>query len=129
MPGTKSNSDDLAQHPPSTLKVVDVHTHVYTQSYMELLRERKQVPRILPGATPNDPERLVILPNEEEQTSTNAGRPIGEEYYSVKAKLAFMDLHDIDISVISLANPWLDWMHDEEEAESVAHQINEELVG
>lgn len=36
-----------------------------------------------------------------------------------------MDLHDIHASVISLANPWLDFITDENEASQKSHEVND----
>ena len=107
-------------------KVVDVHTHMYPPSYMDLLRARDKVPYV--RSFPDDPaagDRLVILPAEDTQ-STSRGRPIGSEYYDVNEKLAFMKAHSIDISVISLANPWLDWL-DPSEAAETASRVNDDV--
>lgn len=51
---------------------------------------------------------------------------MGPEYYDIKEKINFMDTHSIDISVISLANPWLDWVP-KEEAAKAAEAINDEV--
>ena len=84
----------------STRVVVDVHTHVYPPRYLSLLRSRTNLPLIRPGTQPTDPERLIILPDEDQAHSTSSGRPIGPEYYDVNVKLSFMKLHSIDVSVI-----------------------------
>jgi aminocarboxymuconate-semialdehyde decarboxylase len=92
---------------------------------MQLLRSRNEVPYV--RSFPDDPaagDRLVILPAED-TASTSRGRPIGSEYFDVREKLAFMDAHGIDISVISLANPWLDWLPSETAAET-ARTINDD---
>jgi aminocarboxymuconate-semialdehyde decarboxylase len=84
--------------------VVDVHTHIYLPRYLSLLRSRTTLPRIRPG--PNStaqPERLIILPDEDQAQSTSSGRPIGSEYYEINIKLSFMKRHAIDISVIRFA--------------------------
>lgn len=109
--------------------VVDVHTHMYPPALMKLLRQRTGVPYV--RTFPDDPtggERLVILPSEESSTTSPIarGRPIGAEYHSVDAKIAFMDRHGIDISVISLANPWLDWLP-ATEASAVARVVNDDV--
>jgi hypothetical protein len=80
--------------------VVDVHTHVYPPRYLALLRARTALPRIQPGPRPSDPERLIILPDEDKAHSTSSGRPVGREYYDINVKLSFMKRHSIDISVI-----------------------------
>ena len=92
---------------------------------MNLLRSRDEVPYV--RSFEDDPaagDRLVILPAED-TASTSRGRPIGYEYFDVNEKLAFMDAHGIDISVISLANPWLDWVTPNDAAE-IARQVNDD---
>lgn len=74
---------------------------------------------------PDTTPRLLVLAGEDKPGSTTErGRPIGPEYYSIAHKIAFMDAHGIDISVISLANPWLDIV-DSSEATQRAHEIND----
>lgn len=55
-----------------------------------------------------------------------AGRPIGPEYFDISKKLLFMNTHSIDHSVISLANPWLDFLP-ASEAASVASHLNDDM--
>ncbi|GAB7354217.1 hypothetical protein MBLNU459_g4761t1 [Dothideomycetes sp. NU459] len=108
------------------MPVVDVHTHVYPPVYTSILRARNAVPYI--KSFPDDPaagDRLVILPAED-TASTSRGRPIGPEYYDVAEKIAFMDAHGIDVSVISLANPWLDWLP-ADEAAATARAVNDDV--
>ncbi|KAF2718092.1 uracil-5-carboxylate decarboxylase [Polychaeton citri CBS 116435] len=108
------------------MSVIDVHTHVYPPAYMDLLRSRNAVPYV--RSFPDDPaagDRLVILPAED-TPSTFRGRPIGPEYYDIKEKISFMDAHGIDISVISLANPWLDWLPPSSASET-ARAINDDV--
>ncbi|KAM0716418.1 hypothetical protein Q7P37_007863 [Cladosporium fusiforme] len=109
------------------MPVVDVHTHVYPPAYMALLRSRNAVPYVRSFAESSNPkeERLVILPAED-TASTSRGRPIGPEYYDIEQKVAFMDAHGIDISVLSLANPWLDWLPSESAART-AVEINDDV--
>ena len=102
---------------------IDVHTHMYLPKYMDIMRKRTDVPKVL---TIEGNDRLVILPGEDDEITTSTGRPIGKEYYSVDAKLAYMNNHNISHSVISLANPWLDFLYGTE-AESVAQELNDEL--
>lgn len=67
----------------------------------------------------------MILPAEDTE-STSRGRPIGPEYFDIDKKLSFMQTHGIDISVISLANPWLDWLPSDEAAET-ARKVNDDV--
>lgn len=102
---------------------IDVHTHVYPGRYVSLLRGRMSVPRIV---TRGGQDRMLILPGEDADSSTSVGRPIGSEYWDPARKLAFMDRHGIAVSVISPANPWLDFLPGAE-AGPVATGINEDM--
>jgi aminocarboxymuconate-semialdehyde decarboxylase len=92
---------------------------MYPPPYISLLQSRSAVPFIRPSPS-GDPAdlRLIILPGE------TTGRPVGPGYWDVSEKLAFMDAHDIDISVVSLANPWLDFVTDADEAAKLAGEVN-----
>ncbi|KAJ5312540.1 hypothetical protein PENANT_c007G01885 [Penicillium antarcticum] len=106
--------------------VVDIHTHVYPPSYMAMLRARKTVPYI------HDPEqgepRLIILSSDDDPAIPidQRGRPVDSSYSDINVKLTFMQQHGIDSSVISLANPWLDFL-DPSEAQEWARRINDDL--
>lgn len=102
---------------------IDTHTHMYLPGYMNILRKRTDIPRV---STIDGSDRLIILPGEDTEGTTAIGRPIGREYWDVKAKLHYMDQHHIEKSVISLANPWLDFLEGSE-AENVAQELNDEL--
>lgn len=104
-------------------RLIDVHTHMYTPKYMAILQKRTEIPKV---RTIEGQDRLIILPGEENEKTTLAGRPIGREYFSVDTKIAYMDRHNISHSIISLANPWLDFLEGVE-AESVALELNDEL--
>jgi aminocarboxymuconate-semialdehyde decarboxylase len=105
---------------------IDVHTHCYLPSYMKMLRSRKEVPYVIAGKNPGDDERYVILPGEDLDSTSAVGRPIGAEYFSVEQKIAYMDRHGIDVSVMSLANPWLDFLP-AAEATYMATELNDDL--
>jgi len=104
---------------------IDVHTHMYLPSYMDVLRKRTEIPRVI---TVQGQDRLVILPGEDAEITTATGRPIGREYWDIKAKLQYMDKHGIEKSIVSLANPWLDFLTGDPAA-SVAQELNDELQG
>lgn len=110
------------------MPTVDIHTHIYPPTYVDLLRSRNTVPYI--RTFPEDPNssRLIILPGEDDPStpSTSRGRPIGAEYYDITKKIEFMDTHRIDKSVISLANPWLDFLPPAEAGEA-AKRINDDV--
>ena len=81
--------------------VIDCHSHLYSSSYMEMLRSRTELPRIdeRDGAS-----YFVIFPDEEQ----NGGRLMEAPMWSIDEKLAAMDRGGFDHSVVSLGNPWLD---------------------
>lgn len=107
----------------NVMKSIDVHTHMYYPGYMNILKKRTTIPYV---RTINNSERLIILPGEDNEMTTNIGRPIGREYWDIQSKLTYMNQHNIDKSIISLANPWLDFL-DGNEAESIAQELNDEL--
>jgi aminocarboxymuconate-semialdehyde decarboxylase len=84
--------------------VVDIHSHLYPRWYIDLLKARTEIPRVS-GAEGD--ERFVIFPDEAARGS-GGGRPITDDYWSIETKLAFMDRHGIDRTVLSLGNPWFD---------------------
>ncbi|GAA5821813.1 hypothetical protein JCM11251_001038 [Rhodosporidiobolus azoricus] len=104
--------------------LVDVHTHVYPPSYANLMRRRDKIPKIITGA---DGQEMVVLLKEEEGKGANSkGRPVGPQYWDRTEKLTFMSTHGIDVSVVSLANPWLDFLEPDEAVEA-ARELNDEL--
>ncbi|KAL8953263.1 MAG: hypothetical protein Q9222_000868 [Ikaeria aurantiellina] len=111
-----------------TSPIVDIHTHIYPPTYLELLRSRDTVPRLLDLPGRSAPPRLIILPSDDDRSipPESRGRPIDASYSSIAAKLKFMDRHGIDISVVSLANPWLDFLSTEE-GPKWARAVNDEL--
>jgi predicted TIM-barrel fold metal-dependent hydrolase len=112
----------------STARVVDIHTHMYPPEYIKILESRSTIPLV--RSFPNSPDpRLILLEAEvpslgvaavtndgsSATTSTTVpGRPLTKHYSSLAQKIHFMDTHGISISVISLANPWLDFLGPEE---------------
>jgi predicted TIM-barrel fold metal-dependent hydrolase len=101
--------------------VIDVHSHLYPQRYVDFLRARSAVPRITgePGR-----ERFLIF---EAEAKSYGGRPIDSTYWEVGEKLSFMEHHGIDQSVISVGNPWLDPIPIDDGVE-LARQLNDDLA-
>ncbi|KII92617.1 hypothetical protein PLICRDRAFT_478532 [Plicaturopsis crispa FD-325 SS-3] len=101
--------------------LVDIHTHVYLPRYADVLRARTTIPRIYTSIQPSPQERLLILENE-----PSGGRPVGAQYWDRAEKLRFMDKHGIDVSVVSSANPWLDFLP-ASDASALALELNADL--
>ncbi|KAM0748212.1 amidohydrolase 2 [Meredithblackwellia eburnea MCA 4105] len=110
---------------PTRPLLIDVHTHVYLPSYMDLMRKRTRIPRV--HTDDKGQERVILLKEEEAGGGDHSkGRPVGPQYWDRKEKIAFMDLHGIDVSVVSLANPWLDFLTPEE-AIPAARDLNNDI--
>ncbi|MGH2655414.1 MAG: amidohydrolase family protein [Actinomycetota bacterium] len=100
------------------MTVVDIHSHLFPRSYIELLRRRNTPPRVVGE---RGDERLVTFPEE----TGNTGRPITEAFWDVGVKLAFMEQEGIDQTLVTLGNPWLDPFPD---GLDVAWSLNEEFA-
>lgn len=117
----------------SNMSVVDIHTHMYPPSYIEILKSRSTIPLVRSFSQTPDP-RLILLDAEvkslEEATKDPSakppGRPLTSHYASLDQKIHFMDTHHIDISVVSLANPWLDFLEPDESG-PMAQSVNQEF--
>jgi aminocarboxymuconate-semialdehyde decarboxylase len=98
--------------------VVDIHSHIYPATWITLLRLRTAPPYIDTNAN-----TLVNRPGV-------TGKPLLPNLHDISSKIDFMDEHGIDISVLSLGNPWLDFLTTEDEraeAIDVSMKINEEM--
>jgi aminocarboxymuconate-semialdehyde decarboxylase len=102
--------------------IVDIHSHIYPRSYINLLAERTAIPRI---EIKDDGEHFVIFPNED--ALAGGTRSIGPEYFDLNEKLVFMDKHGISKTVVSLGNPWIDFLS-RQEAPAWASKINDEIT-
>ena len=114
--------------------LVDVHTHLYPPAYLSLLASRKTTPYIYqPPRSDSESKapspRLIILPSDDDPAipREQRGRPLDSSYSSLDMKVKFMQNHQINASVISLANPWLDFLPSEEGAR-IARMVNDEMV-
>lgn len=100
--------------------VIDSHSHLYSPSYMEMLRSRTVIPRI---DERNGVSFFVIFPEEEK----NGGRLMEAPMWSIDDKLAAMDRGGFRHAVVSLGNPWLDPVTGPESIEW-ARRINAEFA-
>lgn len=101
--------------------VVDIHSHLYPDWFVDLFRSRPQVPRVVDDG---DNERFLLFTT---QDGEGSGPILTDEYTTVEAKLAFMDRHGIDRSVVSLGNPWLE-VFDRDRALDIAREANRRLA-
>jgi predicted TIM-barrel fold metal-dependent hydrolase len=117
----------------SNLTVVDIHTHMYPPQYIKMLESRTTIPLV--RKFPQAPEpRLILLEAElddlqkatDDASAKPPGRPLTSHFASLDQKIHFMDTHRIDISVVSLANPWLDFV-DAAQAGAMAESVNDEF--
>lgn len=89
--------------PPAT-RLVDVHTHLYPEWYLDVLAERDRVPKVVDDG--GGGRSFVIFAEEDEPGGV--GRPMDDTYWSEQRKVEFMDAAGITESWVSLGNPWLD---------------------
>lgn len=117
----------------SNMTVVDIHTHMYPLIYIDILKSRQDIPLVRTFPQAPDP-RLILLQSEAqslEEAGDNPaakppGRPLTSHYTSLDQKIHFMNTHHINISVLSLANPWLDFV-DASTAGAVGESINNDF--
>ena len=117
----------------SGIKVVDIHTHMYPPSYIKILESRTEIPLVRSFPQSPDP-RLILLEAEvasleaatRDASAKPPGRPLTSHFASLSQKIHFMDTHRIDVSVVSLANPWLDFVA-ATESPAMAGSVNEEF--
>jgi len=103
--------------------VVDIHSHLYPRWYIDMLKARTEIPRV---SGQEGDERFVIFPDEAARGS-GGGRPMTEDYWSIETKLAFMDRHGIDRTVLSLGNPWFE-PFDAEASLAAARRLNDDFA-
>ncbi|KAM0815782.1 putative Amidohydrolase-related domain-containing protein [Seiridium cardinale] len=94
--------------------VVDVHSHLYPTFYLDLLKTRTEAPYVKDNKLVN------------RASAAGAGKPILPILHDIRTKIAFMDAHGIDISILSIGNPWLDWLSGPT-AGSVARDVNDQF--
>lgn len=94
--------------------VVDVHSHLYPTFYLDLLKTRTEAPYVKDNKLVN------------RASAAGAGKPILPILHDIRTKIAFMDAHGIDISILSIGNPWLDWLSGET-AGPVAKDVNDQF--
>jgi predicted TIM-barrel fold metal-dependent hydrolase len=107
--------------------IVDIHSHIYPPSYLEALARRGAVPRL---ESRSDGDHLLLFDREEELLG--ATPPLSPGFFRIEEKLAFMERSGIDRSVVSLGNPWLDFVDGHtnggaSSAASWANSLNHEL--
>ncbi|KAG5974964.1 hypothetical protein E4U55_007928 [Claviceps digitariae] len=113
--------------------VVDIHTHMYPPQYIKMLESRSTIPLVRTFPQAAEP-RLILLESEladlaraqKDPSAKPPGRPLTSDYVSLEQKIHFMDTHHIDISVVSCANPWLDFV-EPLQAGALAESVNNDF--
>jgi predicted TIM-barrel fold metal-dependent hydrolase len=101
--------------------MIDIHSHIYPKGYLELLEERDRAPKL---ERRNDGRHLFLFENE--RLITGGTRAINSSYHSIEEKMVFMEEHGITHSVLSIGNPWIDFLTSQT-APKWADKLNEEL--
>lgn len=100
---------------------VDIHSHIYPGWFLDLFRSRAEAPRVVEG---DDGDRFHLFVT---QDGIGSGPLMTAEYTTVEEKLAFMDRHGIDRSIVSLGNPWLE-VFDPEPSAGMAREANTRMA-
>lgn len=103
-------------------RLIDVHSHIYPRSYVDLLRARTEIPRV----SEHDGKQYFVIFEEEQAAGPGGGRPFDQTYWDLGEKLSFMDRNGIERTIVSLGNPWLDPFTGEESVD-LARGLNEEM--
>lgn len=101
--------------------VVDIHSHLYPDWFIDFFRGRTKVPRVVAD---EGGERLLLFTT---RSGEESGPMLTESYTTVAAKLDFMRMHGIDCSVVSLGNPWLE-VFEPDESLDLAHDANARMA-
>lgn len=101
--------------------VVDIHSHIYPDWFVDFFRGRRDVPRVVEE---DDGERFLLFATERGEES---GPMLTDDYTTVASKLDFMTIHGIDCSVVSLGNPWLE-VFEPDESLDLARQANARMA-
>lgn len=104
-------------------RLIDVHSHIYPRSYVDLLLGRTEIPRV---ARHGGKEYFVIF-EEEQAAGPGGGRPFDQTYWDLGEKLKFMDANGIERTIVSLGNPWLDPFTGGDSVD-LARALNEEMA-
>jgi aminocarboxymuconate-semialdehyde decarboxylase len=102
----------------SKMRTIDIHTHLYPEPYLDLLRSREAFPRIRTSADGEVIETVI----------EGRGFPLSAGFWSVDEKLAFMDRWGLQKSLVSIGNPWLRFIDDTEESVAVARELNNQYA-
>lgn len=103
--------------------IIDAHTHIYPSFYLDYLKGLNEPPCVI---TREGVDRLVMYPDQREGPKVKGAR-ITLEFYSLEAKLSYMDQYGITGSILSLGNPWLDFCS-EPTGSILAARVNDELA-
>ncbi len=101
--------------------MIDIHSHFYPRSYLDRLKAQPAIPRI---ETVGSDDYFVIFPQELRGPGDErgpVGRPLDASYWDLEAKLAWMDQAGITMTVLSIGNPWVDFLPPDEAEEWAAH--------
>jgi len=86
-----------------TAPVVDIHSHLYPRWYLDRLGRRRTAPCVVESA--GGPQLLMTRAD-----LASPGRAMTAEYWDLSRKLAYMDATGIDQTLLSLGNPWMDYL-------------------
>lgn len=97
---------------------IDIHSHVYPKKYLDMLDKLGKLGRDATG-------KMVIL-NNRSLRRTRVTAFFSSAVFDLEKRIESMDRFGIDKEVISLSNPWVDFL-DPERSVDLARVVNREL--
>ncbi|HXC79564.1 MAG TPA: amidohydrolase family protein [Candidatus Acidoferrum sp.] len=101
-----------------TTQVIDAHTHYLPPSLINALRDRREIPRLITRGT-----REFV----EYGPGPGSAYPLDPDVTDIDLKIQLMDEWGIDLSILSVNIPGVDWA-EPGEAPDLARAVNSELM-
>jgi len=102
--------------------LIDTHIHHYPDIYLDFLKQRKEPPFII---NRDEYDRFIMF-SDTINWKEGKGLKILPDFYSYEEKLDSMQKNNVDRAVLSLGNPWLDFIPISESI-SMANEINNQF--
>jgi len=102
-------------------RLIDVHNHFFPKVYINYLKKLKKSPKVF------DREGRLFLSGH--PPGINVAMPISSRFYDIETKLEseVKGKREVDRIVISLGNPWTDFL-ESEEARELARKVNDDIA-
>jgi aminocarboxymuconate-semialdehyde decarboxylase len=97
--------------------IIDFHSHYYPIKYLKWLENRK----VWPSVTCDGSGRIILVIGKGHRVIIN------DSFYNVKKHIRKMESCGINLTVLSLSNPWVDF-EESEKAVTLSRLVNKEIA-